>query len=73
VLRGHMAYYCVPGNSDAISALRYQLTLLWHRSLRRRRQRRRVNGDRMDSYATRWLPKVRAMHPYPNVRLTART
>jgi RNA-directed DNA polymerase len=36
VLRGHMAYYCVPGNSDAVSAFRYQLTLLWHRSLRRR-------------------------------------
>jgi RNA-directed DNA polymerase len=36
VLRGHMAYYCVPGNSDAVSAFRYQLTLPWHRSLRRR-------------------------------------
>jgi RNA-directed DNA polymerase len=73
VLRGHMAYYCVPGNSDAVSAFRYQLTLLWHRSLRRRSQRGRVNWDRMDNYATRWLPQVRTMHPYPNVRLAART
>jgi RNA-directed DNA polymerase len=73
VLRGHMASSCVPGNSDAVSALRYQLTLLWHRTLRRRSQRRRANGDRMDRYATRWLPTVRTMHPYPNVRLTART
>jgi hypothetical protein len=73
VLRGHMAYYCVPGNSDAISAFRYQLTLLWHRSLRRRSQRGRVKWDRMDRYATRWLPKVRTVHPYPDVRLAART
>jgi group II intron reverse transcriptase/maturase len=48
VLRGHMAYYSVPGNSDAVSAFRYQITLLWHRSLRRRSQRGRVNWDRMD-------------------------
>jgi group II intron reverse transcriptase/maturase len=73
VLRGHMAYYSVPGNSEAVSAFRYQLTLLWHRSLRRRSQRGRVNWDRMNRYATRWLPKVRTMHPYPNVRLAART
>jgi RNA-directed DNA polymerase len=73
VLRGHMAYYAVPGNSDAVSAFRYQLTLHWQKALRRRSQRGRVNWERMDRYATRWLPRVRAMHPYPNVRLAART
>ena len=73
VLRGHMAYYAVPGNCDAISAFRYQVTLHWHKALRRRSQRGRVNWERMGRYATRWLPKVRVMHPYPNVRLGART
>jgi RNA-directed DNA polymerase len=73
VLQGHMAYYAVPGNSDAVSAFRYQVTLHWHKALRRRSQRGRVNWERMGRYATRWLPRVRVMHPYPNVRLAART
>src|SRR6266508_1914385 len=73
VLRGHMAYYAVPGNCDAVSAFRHQMTLHWRQALRRRSQRGRVNWERMSRYATRWLPKVRVMHPYPNVRLVVRT
>ena len=73
VLRGHMAYYAVPGNCDAVSAFRHQMTLHWRTALRRRSQRGRVNWERMGRYATRWLPKVRVMHPYPNVRLVVRT
>jgi hypothetical protein len=73
VLQGHLAYYAVPGNSNAVSTFRYQVTLHWRRTLRRRSQRGRVNWERMDRYATRWLPKVRVMHPYPNARLAART
>ena len=73
VLQGHMAYYAVPGNSDAVSAFRYQVTLHWQKALRRRSQRGRVNWERMGRYANRWLPRVRTMHPYPNLRLAART
>ncbi len=43
VLQGHMAYYAVPGNSDAVTAFRHQVTLHWHWALRRRSQRGRVN------------------------------
>jgi RNA-directed DNA polymerase len=73
VLRGHAAYYAVPGNSDAVSAFRYQVTLHWHRTLRRRSQRGRVPWSRMGRYATRWLPRVRTTHPFPDVRFAART
>ena len=73
VLQGHMAYYAVPGNADAVSAFRHQVTLHWHKALGRRSQRGRVPWLRMDRIATRWLPKVRVMHPYPNVRFAART
>jgi hypothetical protein len=69
ILQGHMAYCAMPGNSNAVSAFRYHVTRRWHRALRRRSQRGRVNWERMDRYATRWLPRVRVMHPYPNVRL----
>jgi RNA-directed DNA polymerase len=73
VIQGHMAYYAVPGNTNAVSAFRHQVTLHWHRALRRRSQRGRVPWSRMNRIATRWLPKVRAMHPFPHVRFAART
>src|SRR5437763_11187641 len=73
VLQGHMAYYAVPGNCDAVSAFRYEMTLHWRRALRRRSQRGRVSGERMGRDATRWLPPVRVMHPYPSVRLVVST
>lgn len=73
VLQGHLAYYAVPGNSNAVSGFRYQVTLHWRRALRRRSQRGRITWERMGRYATRWLPQVRVVHPYPNVRLAART
>jgi group II intron reverse transcriptase/maturase len=73
VLRGHMAYYAVPGNTDAVSAFRYQMTRHWLKALRRRSQRTRLTWKRMGRLETRWLPKVRAMHPFPDVRFAART
>ena len=39
VVRGHMAYYAVPGNSDAIIAFHDQVTRHWLRALQRRSQR----------------------------------
>jgi RNA-directed DNA polymerase len=73
VVRGHCAYYAVPGNSEAIRAFRTQATRHWHRALRRRSQRTRLNWERMDRLATRWLPPARIMHPWPSVRFDART
>jgi hypothetical protein len=73
VLRGHMAYYSIPGNGDAVSSFRYQITVHWRRALRHRSQRGRVSWERMGRIANRWLPKTRVMHPYPDVRFTART
>jgi group II intron reverse transcriptase/maturase len=73
VVRGHLAYYAVPGNTDAIRAFRDQVTRHWYQTLRRRSQRSRINWARMHRLVQRWLPPVRVMHPYPNVRLDART
>jgi RNA-directed DNA polymerase len=39
VVRGHMAYYAVPGNASAVNAFRTQLTRRWHKALRRRSQK----------------------------------
>jgi RNA-directed DNA polymerase len=73
VVRGHLAYYAVPGNTDAVKAFRHQVTRHWFKALRRRSQRTRTTWERMSRLATRWLPKVRAMHPFPEVRFAART
>src|SRR5947207_2044814 len=73
VVRGHVAYYAVPGNIDAIAAFRTQVKRRWLRALRRRSQRTRVNWARIDRLATRWLPPARIMHPHPSVRFDART
>jgi RNA-directed DNA polymerase len=73
VVRGHCAYYAVPGNSDAVKAFRTQVTRLWFTSLRRRSQRHRLDWARMNRIATRWLPPARVVHPYPSVRFDART
>jgi RNA-directed DNA polymerase len=73
VVRGHFAYYAVPGNDSAIFAFRGQVTRHWYRSLRHRSQRTRLNWERMDRLATRWLPPARVVHPYPQARFDART
>jgi hypothetical protein len=73
VVRGHRAYYAVPGNRAAVATFRTQVTKLWHEALERRSQRTRINWTRMDRLATRWLPPARVMHPFPEVRFRART
>ena len=72
VVRGHLAYYAVPGNTDAVAAFRTQVTRHWFKALRRRSQRTRLNWNRMNRLATRWLPPARVMHPFPESRFDAR-
>ena len=73
VVRGHLAYYAVPGNIKAVTAFRNQVKRHWHRALRRRSQRSRVNWARIDRIATRWLPPAHIVHPHPAVRFNVRT
>jgi group II intron reverse transcriptase/maturase len=73
VVRGHVAYYGVPGNTKAITSFRFLVGRYWYRTLRRRSQRHRVTWKRMNRLIARWLPPVRVLHPYPEVRFAART
>jgi group II intron reverse transcriptase/maturase len=72
VVRGHLAYYAVPGNNRAASAFQYQAVRHWYRSLRRRSQRHHLNWTRMNRIAARTLPPVRIQHPWPNQRFDAK-
>jgi group II intron reverse transcriptase/maturase len=56
VVRGYLAYYAVPGNTDAVADFRTQVTRHWRRALNRRSQRSRINWARMNRIASRWLP-----------------
>jgi RNA-directed DNA polymerase len=73
VVRGHLAYYAVPGNFWAVAAFRNQALRHWFRALRRRSQRTRLTWTRMYHLAARWLPPARIQHPFPRVRFDART
>lgn len=68
VVRGHLAYYAVPSNIDAVAAFRTQATRHWYRALRRRSQRSRLDWKRMNRLANRWLPPARIAHPWPDDR-----
>ena len=73
VVRGHMAYYAVPGNIRAVRAFRNQVTRHWRAALGSRSQRGYLNWNRMNRLATRWLPQPRILHPYPDERFVVRT
>jgi RNA-directed DNA polymerase len=73
VVRGHVAYYAVPGNTTAVAAFRTQATRHWRKALRRRSQRTCLTWTRMNRLATRWLPPARVQHPFPSARFDART
>jgi RNA-directed DNA polymerase len=73
VVRGHLAYYAVPGNIHQVEAFRAEVVRLWYGALRRRGQRHRLNWQRMRRHAERWLPPVRITQPWPDERFHART
>jgi len=69
VLQGHYAYYAVPLNYRALSAIRRQVERMWFRIIRRRSQRKKWTWERMRRLSARWLPIPRILHPYPWERL----
>ena len=73
VLRGYYRYFGVPRNGRALSSFRYHVTKLWFRTILRRSQRRKINWERMERIAKRWLPYPKILHPYPEQRLHVTT
>lgn len=69
VIRGHMNYFAVPRNFEAVASFRNEVIKLWRRGLSRRSHKAHVTWPRMLRIAKAWLPRVRIVHPYPNQRL----
>ena len=67
VLRGHYAYYGVPGNFRALETMRRRLRRAWHRALQSRSQRARWNRRKYEAFEARFpLPKaqITQLHPF---------
>ena len=73
VVRGHFAYYAVPGNRPALWAFLSQATKVWYKWLRRRSQRTRITWPRMRQIAARSLPLPKITDPFPEDRFDVRT
>jgi group II intron reverse transcriptase/maturase len=70
VVQGHLNYYAVPGNKQALDAFRTQTVRNWFRALRRRSQKARsLTWERFKNLVETWIPTARILHPYPNQRL----
>lgn len=73
VLRGHLNYYAVPGNSRSLNFFFDRVKYYWLRALRRRSQRHKMNWERYAMLVKRYIPAVRILHPQPIHRFVART
>jgi group II intron reverse transcriptase/maturase len=73
VIRGYFAYHAVPTNFPALSALRYYVTRLWLRTLRRRSQKDNFTWERIIKLANDFLPQPKILHPWPIVRFAVTT
>ena len=69
VVCGHYAYFAVPTNLRAVTALRYHVVDIWRRSLRRRSQKDGATWERIAKLADEYLPSPRLLHPWPSARL----
>jgi hypothetical protein len=73
VLAGHYNYYAVPDNSKALRTFRFRVIWHWRQALRLRSQKSRINWERVQRLADRWLPRPRILHPWPSARFDATT
>jgi len=73
VVAGHLAYYAVPTNFEAIRCFRNQVERHWLRALQSRGQRDRSNWGRIHRLSEQWLPRARILHPWPDERFDVRT
>ena len=69
IVGGHLRYYGVPTNSQALCVFRYRVAWLWQRALMRRSQTGYVTWARMRRLVDHWLPPARVCHPYPLRRM----
>jgi RNA-directed DNA polymerase len=74
VIAGHGNYYGVPGNMDMVKEFYKQCVRAWLRALRRRSHKaQNLDWKRFKRYTEWLLQRPRLAHPFPDVRLDAKT
>jgi len=70
VIQGWLNYHAIPGNYARLEQFCKAVSRLWLKMIRRRshKARTRWNWKRLQTHLTRWFPKVRILHPYPEQR-----
>ena len=68
VLDGWLNYFAVPTSYRYLGRFVQRLKVLWLRTLRRRSQKDRYSGDRMERVTAKYWPKLRIRHPWPSQR-----
>lgn len=71
IVQGYFNYYAVPENLTVLDRFRTAVIRQWIKSMRRRSQRgKSVPWRRFTRLINGFIPKARAVHPYPNQRLS---
>jgi group II intron reverse transcriptase/maturase len=71
VVEGYYRYHAVPENLRTLGQFRDRLCAVWRSILGRRSQRSRPSWNQIRPTFDRWIPRPRALHPYPSVRFDA--
>jgi len=72
VVTGHVRYFGVPFNTEAIAHFRQGAGWLWWRTLRRRGNRKELPWRKMARLIERWVPHTRVCQPHSLERFRAR-
>jgi group II intron reverse transcriptase/maturase len=73
LLKGHINYFAIPGNSPSLWWFCNEVRWLWLRSLRRRSQKAFLNWEKFLRLTSRFFPPIKILHPQPLHRFDART
>ena len=68
VLDGWLNYFAVPTSYRFLGRFVQRLKVLWLRTLRRRSQKDRYSGDRMERLTAKYWPTLEIRHPWPSQR-----
>jgi RNA-directed DNA polymerase len=73
LLKGHLNYFAVPGNSPSLWWFFNEIRWLWLRSLRRRSQKASLSWEKFLRLTGHFFPPIKILHPQPLHRFDART
>jgi RNA-directed DNA polymerase len=73
MLKGHLNYYAVSGNSPSLWWYFDEVRWRWLKSLKRRSQRAFMSWEKFTGATDRFFPSIRILHPLPCHRFDART